>query len=112
MKELEEMVFKEKNRILQEKLENSDPYEQYLELVKKRRQGKKKPRTRKSVLGFNNLIGSSKSINFFNNSKSFPRAKIKKYPILCRQKKKSVLYLNCFREKTKSAFLKNTIDKF
>ena len=88
MKELEEMVFKEKNRILQEKLENSDPYEQYLELVKKRRQGKKKPRTRKSVLGFNNLIGSSKSINIFNNSKSFPRAKIKKYPNTGYRKKK------------------------
>lgn len=78
MKELEEIVFKEKNKILQEKLENSDPYDQYLELVKKRRQRKKKSRTRKSVFGFNNLFGSSKSNNIYN--KSFPKIKVKKYP--------------------------------
>jgi hypothetical protein len=78
MKELEEIVFKEKNKILQEKLENSDPYDQYLELVKKRRQRKKKSRTRKSVFGFNNLFGSSRSNNIYN--KSFPKIKVKKYP--------------------------------
>ena len=76
IKELEEAIFKEKNKLLQEKLESSEPYDKYIEFTKKRRQDKKKSPVRKGYSN-NNLIGSSKTNNIF--SSNFPRANIKKY---------------------------------
>ena len=65
IKELEEAIFKEKNKILQEKLESSEPYDKYIEFTKKRRQDKKKSPVRKGY----------KTNNIFSS----PRANIKKY---------------------------------
>ena len=77
IKELEEVIFREKNKILQEKLENPEPYDKYIEFTKKRRLDKKKTTMKRVGYSNSNLIGSSKTNNIFSNN--FPRTNTKKY---------------------------------
>ena len=68
IKELEERVFKEKNKILQKKLDGSDPYDKHLDR-------RRNERTKYSMkTGINNFKGSSKANNMYSNN--FPRVKL------------------------------------
>ena len=75
IKELEEATFKEKNKILQQKLENKDPNNKIIELTKKKKIEKRKSQTRKSSIMYNNLMKNAK----FNNSitQTFKKLNIK-----------------------------------
>ena len=75
IKELEEATFKEKNKILQQKLESLDPNNKIIELTKKKKIEKRKSQTRKSSIMYNNLMKNAK----FNNSitQAFKKLNIK-----------------------------------
>ena len=75
IKELEEATFKEKNKILQQKLESLDPNNKIIELTKKKKIEKRKSQTRKSSIMYNNLMKNAK----FNNSitQTFKKLNIK-----------------------------------
>ena len=78
IKELEEVIFKEKNKILMEKLESSEPNDnKYLYFTKKRKQNRNKSAVKKKVYSNNSLMGSPKENTIFSNN--YPRANIKKY---------------------------------
>ena len=60
IKELEEATYKEKNKILQQKLDNLDPNNKIIELTKKKKSEKRRAQTRKSSSMYKNIIGNSK----------------------------------------------------
>ena len=75
IKELEEATFKEKNKILQQKLDSLDPNNKIIELTKKKKIEKRKSQTRKSSIMYNSLMKNAK----FNNSitQTFKKLNIK-----------------------------------
>ena len=75
IKELEEATFKEKNKILQQKLDSLDPNNKIIELTKKKKIEKRKSQTRKNSIMYNSLMKNAK----FNNSitQTFKKLNIK-----------------------------------
>ena len=64
IKELEDATFKEKNKILQDKLDSLDPNNKVIELTKRKKNEKRKSQTKTNTLMYNNLMRNAK----FNNS--------------------------------------------
>ena len=63
---MEDATFKEKNKILQQKLESLDPNNRIIEMTIKRRIENRKSQTRKRSLIYNSLMRNDKFHNSIN----------------------------------------------
>lgn len=87
IKELEEAKIKEKNKILEQKLESLDPNNKIIELTRKKKLVNKKSPTRQNSLIYKSLMENFKMNNNSNSNKGFKKDIIKSLPNSVSRKK-------------------------
>ena len=85
--ELEEAKIKEKNKILEQKLESLDPNNKIIELTKKKRLVNKKSSTRQSSMIYKSLIENVKMNSNSNSNQGIKRDIVKSLPLSVSRKK-------------------------